>query len=57
MKKSTSKDISYTTFNIDLFFSGSSGSSGKGNKADQNSRELFGPQNWAKVISSPFKPY
>ena len=40
---------------IDIF-SGSSGSSGKGNKPDQNSRfppgdkEFFGPQNWAKVI-------
>ena len=39
-----------------IFFSGSSGSSGKGNKTDQNSRfppgdkEFFGPQNWAKVI-------
>ena len=39
-----------------IFFSGSSGSSGKGNKPDQNSRfppgdkEFFGPQNWAKVI-------
>ena len=38
--------------------SGSSGSSGKGNKPEQNSRfppgdkEFFGPQNWAKVCQS-----
>ena len=45
-----------------FFFSGSSGSSGKGNKPDQNSRfppgdkEFFGPQNWAKVILFFFYP-
>merc|ERR1711997_1404205 len=38
--------------------SGSSGSSGKGNKPEQNSRfppgdkEFFGPQNWTKVCRS-----